>query len=92
MRVNMPRGCYRGVFSASNLNSPKLGRSRIDESQYENVSSLSRTSRKILTRMKNMIGLKQKVLYRCRNIATANELLLNLGENGQQKCQKRLIF
>jgi len=31
MRVNMPRGCYRGVFSVSNLNSPKFGRTRIDE-------------------------------------------------------------
>jgi hypothetical protein len=41
MRVYMPRGCYRGVFSVSNLNSPKFGRTRIDESQGENVSWFS---------------------------------------------------
>jgi hypothetical protein len=40
MRVNMPRGSYRGVFSVSNLNSPKFGRTRIDDAPHENVSSL----------------------------------------------------
>jgi len=34
----MPRGCHRGVFSVSNLYSPKIGRTRIDELPWPNVS------------------------------------------------------
>jgi hypothetical protein len=65
MRVNMPRGCYRGVFSVSNLNSPKFGRTRIDEWGHENVSSFRKLLReKFYPDGKYGCGLQQRLLFR----------------------------
>jgi hypothetical protein len=81
MRVNMPRGCYRGVFSVSNLYSPKFGRTRIDESRHKNVSSLSETFFvKIFAAMKNILAKAQCGGLHGSNIATGDELSLNLDE------------
>ena len=90
MRVNMPRGCYRGVFSVSNLNSPKFGRTRIDERQGENVSSFRETSRENFAGVKNVLVFGQQGCCSARNIATTHELLLNLDENRRQNATSRV--
>jgi len=90
MRVNMPRGCYRGVFSVSNLNSPKFGRTRIDEPQGENVSSFRETSLGNFAAMENVPVFGQQSCFAARNIATTHELLLNLDENWRQSATSRV--
>jgi hypothetical protein len=47
---------------------------------------------KILDAHEKYDGVRQKRAIADRNIATVDELLLNLDENGQQKCQKRIDF
>jgi len=43
VRVKTPRGCHRGVFSVSNLYSPKIGRTPIDEWRWWNVSRATKS-------------------------------------------------